>query len=84
MKWFEFGYHKNMTLECEDTTKSFKFLSSTMTSLDNSPITYEYYNKNIESIYNNGSQKFLAFQHYGSLAPMAQKRSETPDGSFWL
>lgn len=64
-----------MTLECEDTTKSFKFLSSTMTSFDNSPITYEYYTKNIESICNNGSQKFLTFQHYGSLAPMAQKRS---------
>ena len=75
LKWFEVGYHKNMTLECEDTTKSFKFLSSSMTAFDNSPITYEYYNKNIESILCKGSQKFLTFQHYGSLAPVAQKRS---------
>ena len=75
LKWFEFGYHKNMTLECEDTSIPLKFLSSTMTAVDGSPITYEYYNKNIDSIISTSTQKFLTFQHYGSLAPKAQKRS---------
>ena len=64
-----------MTLECEDTTTSFKFLSSTMTALDSECISYEYYDKNIESILSTGKQKFLTYQHFGSIAPTAQKRS---------
>ena len=73
--WIEFGYHRLMELECENTNVEFKFLSSHVTAISGSPISIRYNNKNSESLATTNSQKFLTFQNYGSLAPAQQKKS---------
>ena len=70
-----FGYHRLMELECENTNVEFKFLSSHVTAISDSPISIRYNNKNSESLATTNSQKFLTFQNYGSLAPAQQKKS---------
>ena len=75
LNWIKFGYHRNMSLECENTMAPFKFLSSTVTANSGSAVSIKYFNKNSDSIKSIGTQKFLTFQHYGSLSPHAQKLS---------
>ena len=75
LKWIKYGYHKNMDLECEDTSVPFKFLSAMVTANGSSPLSIKHHNKNTAPIVMTGKQKFLNFQHYGSLSPKDQKLS---------
>ena len=72
----QYGYHKNMELEVEDTSLPFKFLSSMMNVCKESgQIAAAFYNKNYEQIVRGRAQAFPTYQHYGSFAPAQQKFS---------
>ena len=75
LNFLRFGYHKNMDLECEDTSVPFKFLSTVIDASPDNPVSFSFYSKNAESIRLSGNQKFLTFQHYGSISPPSQKLS---------
>ena len=64
-----------MDLECEDTSVPFKFLSTVIDASPGNPVSFSFYSKNAESIRLSGNQKFLTFQHYGSVSPPSQKLS---------
>ena len=72
----QYGYHKNMELEVEDTSLPFKFLSSMMNVCKESgQIAAAFYNKNYEKIVDGLPQAFPTYQHYDSFAPAQQKFS---------
>ena len=72
----QFGYHKDMELEIEDTSLPFKFLSSMVTvNQSTGSIDAAYYNKNYEQIVQGKPQLFPTYQHYKSYAPTQQKFS---------
>ena len=70
----QFGYHKNMELEVEDTDEPFKFLSSMLhVNKNNFNIDAQFYNKNQTQIDSKKPQIFPTYQHFTSYAPMRQK-----------
>ena len=72
----QFGYHKNMELEVEDTDKKFKFLSSEIkVNKENFRIRSRFYNKNQRQINEGKPQLFPTYQHFESFAPARQKLS---------
>ena len=72
----QYGYHKDMELEVEDTLLPFKFLSSMMTVCANTGhISAAYHNKNYDDIIQGKAQTFPTYQHYSSYAPPQQKKS---------
>ena len=73
--FIKYGYHDKMDLECEDTSVPFKFLSTVIDASPGNPVSFSFYSKNAESIRLSGNQKFLTFQHYGSVSPPSQKLS---------
>ena len=73
--FIKYGYHEDMDLECEDTSVPFKFLSTVINASPGTPIVFSSHSKNAESIRLSGQQKFLTFQHYGSISPPSQKLS---------
>ena len=73
--FIKYGYHDKMDLECEDTSVPFKFLSTVIDASPGNPVSFSFYSKNAESIRLSGNQKFLTFQHYGSISPPSQKLS---------
>ena len=75
LNFLRFGYHKNMDLECEDTSIPFKFLSTVVSAVPGSPVSISFHSKNASSIRSRGVQDFLTFQHYGSVSPPSQKLS---------
>ena len=75
-KRIQFGYHKNMELEIEDTDKKFKFLSSMIrVNKKNFKIHARFYNKNQRQINEGKPQLFPTYQHFESYAPTRQKLS---------
>ena len=71
-----FGYHRNMELEVEDTTKPFKFLSSVLHADAESGLVYSaFHNKNEAAIKAKPHQQFPTYQHYSSFSPATQKIS---------
>ena len=70
----QFGYHKNMELEVEDTDEPFRFLSSMLhVNKNNFNIDAKFYNKNQIQIDSKKPQIFPTYQHFTSYAPMRQK-----------
>ena len=75
-KRIQYGYHKNMELEVEDTNKKFKFLSSEIkVNKENFRIRSRFYNKNQRQINEGKPQLFPTYQHFESFAPARQKLS---------
>ena len=66
------AYHPKMELECEDTSKPFKFLCSQVRS-DNTRFDIAYYNRNYEHLFTHNRQLFPTFQHWHSFSPTKQK-----------
>ena len=74
----EFGYHKDMELEVEDTSAPFKFLSSMVTVDERSGhINAAFYNKNYDDIARDAPQTFPTYQDFASYAPARQKMAVT-------
>ena len=68
-----------MELEVEDTTKSFKFLSSVLHADAESGLVYSaFHNKNEAAIKAKTHQDFPTYQHYSSFSPASQKNIRGP------
>ena len=65
-------YHKNMELECENTSEPFKYLCSEVRA---SGVSFDikFHNRNAAHFINTGTQLFPCFQHWHSFSPCKQK-----------
>ena len=70
----QFGYHKDMELEVEDTTLPFKFLSSMLrVNMKTGKIDASFHNKNQAALDRESKQEFATYQHFHSFAPKSPK-----------
>ena len=74
-------YHKNLELECEDTSIPFKYLCSEVHT-DGNEFNITYSNKNLAHFTGTGTQLFPCFQHWHSYTPRKQKLAIVISTSF--